>query len=73
MKEIKLVIDGMKCEGCVNRIKNAISGIKGVEDITLSLENKELTFTVKKDKLVQEVMEKIENLGFQVSDEANMI
>jgi len=73
MKEIKLVIDGMKCEGCVNRIKNAISGIKGVEDITPSLENKELTFTVKKDKLVQEVMEKIENLGFQVSDEANMI
>ena len=23
MKEIELKIEGMKCEGCVNRIKNA--------------------------------------------------
>ena len=25
MKEIELKIEGMKCEGCVNRIKNVLS------------------------------------------------
>ena len=28
MKNIELNIEGMKCEGCVNRIKNALSTIK---------------------------------------------
>lgn len=68
MKEIKLVINGMKCEGCVNRIKNALSKVKGIENIALSLESRNLTFTVKKEKIVQEIIEKLENLGFQVSE-----
>ncbi len=68
MKEIKLVINGMKCEGCVNRIKNALSKVKGIENTALSLESRNLTFTVKKEKIVQEIIEKLENLGFQVSE-----
>lgn len=64
--EYKLTINGMKCEGCVNRINNALSTIKGIESFNVSLETKILTIKVKKEKILNEVITKIENLGFKV-------
>lgn len=65
--EKKLNIEGMKCEGCVNRIKNALSTVKGIESFTLSLEKKELIINVKKESTIKKVIDKIENLGFEVN------
>ncbi len=65
--EKKLNIEGMKCEGCVNRIKNALSTVKGIESFTLSLEKKELIISVKKESTIKKVIDKIENLGFEVN------
>ena len=48
--EYKLTINGMKCEGCVNRINNVLSTIKGVESFNVSLETKALTIKVKKEQ-----------------------
>ena len=56
----------MKCEGCVNRINNVLSTIKGIESFNVSLETKTLTIKVKKEKILNEVITKIENLGFEV-------
>lgn len=67
MKSIELTIEGMKCEGCVNRIKNVLSTIKGIDSFDLSLEDKKLTLSVKKDKTIDEVIKKIEALGFGIS------
>ncbi len=67
MKNIELNIEGMKCEGCVNRIKNVLSTIKGIDSFDVSLEDKKLTLSVKKEKTVDEVIKKIETLGFGVS------
>ena len=64
--EYKLTINDMKCEGCVNRINNVLSTIKGVESFNVSLETKTLTIKVKKEKTLNEVITKIENLGFKV-------
>lgn len=64
--EYKLTINDMKCEGCVNRINNVLSTIKGVESFNVSLETKTLTIKVKKEKILNEVITKIENLGFKV-------
>ena len=64
--EYKLTINGMKCEGCVNRINNILSTIKGVESFNVSLETKTLTIKVKKEKTLDEVITKIENLGFEI-------
>ena len=64
--EYILTINGMKCEGCVNRINNVLSTIKGVESFNVSLENKTLAIKVKKEKTLDEVIAKIENLGFEV-------
>ena len=67
MKNIELNIEGMHCEGCVNRIKNALSTIKGIDSFNVSLEEKKLTISVKKEKTIDEVIKKIEALGFNVS------
>lgn len=67
MKQIELKIDGMKCEGCVNRIKKVLSSIKGMDSYEISLEEKKLLLSVKKEKVLEEVIQKIEKLGFTLS------
>lgn len=67
MKSIELVIVGMQCEGCVNRIKNVLSTIKGITTYDISLKDKKLLLTVKNVKTIDEVIAKITNLGFAVS------
>lgn len=69
MKEIKIHIEGMKCEGCVNRVKNVIDSLKDVSTYDVSLENKELVATVKKEKVIPEILSKIDALGFTASVE----
>ena len=66
MKRYVLTIEGMHCEGCVNRIKNVLSTVKGISSYNLTLEDKKLEIEVKKDKVIDEVTKKIENLGFEV-------
>lgn len=67
MKHVEMKIEGMKCEGCVNRIKNALSKVKGIQNCDISLENKTIKLDIKNDKVLQEVITKIENLDFTVS------
>ncbi len=64
--EYELKINGMKCMGCVNRINNVLSSIKGIESFNISLETKTVTVIVKKEKVLDEVIAKIESLGFEV-------
>lgn len=67
MKSIELNIEGMKCEGCVNRIKNVLSTIKEIGNYEVFLEDKKVVLSLKKDKVLEEVIKKIENLGFEVT------
>ena len=67
LKEIEIKVKGMMCEGCENRIKNALSTINGVEkveaDHKTGLVKIAMSTEIEKDKLT----EKIEDLGFDVS------
>lgn len=64
----ELTIDGIKCVGCVNRIKNVVENIKGVISYNITLDTKVLTITVKKESVLDEVIKKITDLGFEVKD-----
>ena len=64
----ELTIDGIKCEGCINRIKNVVENIKGVISYDITLDNKILSITVKKERVLDEVIKKIEKLGFEVNN-----
>ena len=58
MKRYELIIEGMHCEGCVNRIKNVLSTVKGISSYNLSLEDKKLEIEVKKDKVMMKLLRK---------------
>lgn len=64
---IELNIKGIKCEGCVNRIKTVLSSIKGVGSFDILIEDKKLLLSVKNEKIMNEVIRKIEALGFSIS------
>lgn len=38
MKNIVLKISGMKCEGCVNTVKNILTSFNGLIEVDISLE-----------------------------------
>lgn len=67
MKNIELNIEGMKCEGCVNRLKKVLSMVKGIDSFDISLEDKKLTLSVKREKIIGEIIKKIEALGFDIA------
>ena len=66
MKELKLKVEKMVCEGCENRIVNALSSLEGVEELKAS--HVEGTVLVNGNDTMQEniIQERIEDLGFEV-------
>lgn len=65
MKEIILKVQGMACEGCENRIQNALRNMEGIEDIVAN--HKEGTVTITANEiLINDIKEKIEDLGFTI-------
>ena len=59
-------IEGIMCEGCINRIKNVLENTKGIDEFDISLDDKILKIKVKNDKILKNVIDKIENLGFEI-------
>lgn len=66
MKNIKLNVNGMMCEGCENRVKNALSSINGV--ISVRANHKTSSVEVEVDDLALEskIKEKLEDIGYEV-------
>lgn len=70
MDTLKIKVKGMVCNGCENRVINALKTIDGVSDV--SADYKQELVTVKKNSLVDinTIYEKIEDLDFEVVKEA---
>jgi len=45
MDDITLNVSGMSCEHCVKAVKNALSAIAGVKNITVSLKDGKVSFS----------------------------
>ncbi len=69
MNKIKLNVSGMVCEGCENRIKNALKLIDGVEEVYASHKENTVKVELSKELNVKEIIDKIEDLGFEVIKE----
>ena len=66
MKEMIFNVEGMMCEGCENRIKNAVSSIDGVIDVS-AIHDTGIVKIIAKENVTEEmVKEKIEDLNFTV-------
>ncbi|MFT8727219.1 MAG: cation transporter [Liquorilactobacillus nagelii] len=44
MEQEKVVISGMKCSGCVDKVQNSFQKLAGVSDVKVSLADKQAVF-----------------------------
>ena len=66
MKEINLIIKGMMCTGCENRVKNALENIEEIEKVSADHVSGNVNI-VCDDTVYKNVIESaIEDLGFEI-------
>ena len=66
MKEIKLKIEGMHCEGCSTRLERVLNNLEGVEEAKVSLEEKQATIKFDETKTnIENIKEDIADAGFK--------
>ncbi|NPV37843.1 hypothetical protein BREVNS_2215 [Brevinematales bacterium NS] len=60
MAEVKLLVKGMKCQGCVQTVKQTLSSVAGVEEVAVDLATGEVKVVgnVRADTLVKVIHEK---------------
>ncbi len=68
MNEINLKIEGMMCEGCENRVKNALKELSGVADVSADHTTGKVTVKTNSNN-ISEIKEKIEELGYEIVKE----
>ena len=66
MKETIIKVKGMVCNGCENRVKNALKTIDGIEEVIANHNDGTVKIT-SNEEVQQSVMEeKIEDIGYEV-------
>ena len=66
MKETIINVKGMVCNGCENRVKNALKTIDGVEEVEANYTNGIVKVTSKYEVEESSLKDKIEDIGFEV-------
>ena len=66
MEEINLKVEGLECTGCEKRIQNAVSIVTGVKEVKANHESGTVVIIAKNGVDVEEIKNKINDLGFEV-------
>ncbi len=69
MKETIIKIEGMVCNGCENRVQNALKTIEGIEEVIADHTNGTVKIISKNDVSEDIIKEKITDIGFQVKED----
>lgn len=69
MKELKINVNGMACEGCQNRIINALSILDGINNVTADYKTGIVNIISEKELDMSKIKEIIEDLGFDIVKE----
>ncbi len=64
MNKIVLKIDGMHCDGCANRLQNALNKKENIKSAKVSFEKKQAEIEYEKISK-EEIEEYIEEIGFK--------
>jgi copper ion binding protein len=59
-------IEGMSCEHCVRRVKNALEEISGVSNVQVDLGSKTATFEATDDVKDSDLKYAVEDAGYEV-------
>lgn len=68
MEKITIKVEGMVCEGCENRVKNALKLVEGVKEVEANHVEGIVKVSAAEEVKEKELKEKIEDLGFEVKD-----
>ena len=69
METKTLHVQGMMCEACAGHVTKALSGLDGVQNATVSLENAQATVTYDPAKVqMSQMQEAIEEEGYVASE-----
>ena len=69
MKEITIKVEGMVCNGCENRVQNALKNIDGVKEVIANHTNGTVIVTACNEVKENILKEKIEDIGFKVKED----
>ncbi len=69
MKDIEFKVEGMVCNGCENRVKNALKNINGVKDVEANYTTGIVKVTSTDEVSENTLKEKVEDIGFEVVKE----
>ena len=69
MKETNLIVNGMMCGGCENRVKNAIKNIEGVENVTADHNTGKVIVILNNEVSEEIIKETLEDIGYEVVKE----
>ena len=69
MKETIIKVKGMVCNGCENRVQNALKNIEGVKEVKADHNQGIVTVTANEEVSRTVMEEKIEDIGFEVVKE----
>lgn len=69
MKKIVLGIEGMHCDGCVNRLTKVLKELDGVVDAKVSLENKSTEIEYDENELeLDDIKQAVSDAGFEAKE-----
>ncbi len=69
MKKIVLGIEGMHCDGCVNRLTKVLKALDGVVDAKVSLENKSAEIEYDENELeLDDIKQAVSDAGFEAKE-----
>ena len=66
--EMIFKVEGMMCNGCENRVQNALKTLDGVENVVASHVDGTVTVTLNKEIDKNVVKAKIEDIGYEVKE-----
>ncbi|MDD4069331.1 MAG: heavy-metal-associated domain-containing protein [Candidatus Izemoplasmatales bacterium] len=67
MEKITLKVEGIKCQNCVNTVKQALEEFKVISNLEVSIAEKSVSFDVEKKSFkLKKIIKAIEKNGYKV-------
>ena len=68
MEKLIFVVEGMMCNGCENRVQNALKTLEGVEEVVANHKTGTVSVTTKGEIDKNIIKEKLEDIGYEVKN-----
>ncbi len=69
MNTLTIKVKGMVCNGCENRVQNALKTLEGIEEVQANYKKELVTIKTNREIDKNLIYEKLEDLGFEVIKE----